>query len=149
MDSIDMLINELQSLALQAKKVPFSNTDIMLNKSDLIELVSRFRESYPQIIRESNQVVKERDEILKKAEKYANETMDAAEAHAKNLVTNTEIMKKAEADALIMRQEAEENYRKLDYEARSLAYNILDKAEQSVKEGLSIINDRKRKLIED
>lgn len=47
-----------------------------------------------------------------------------------------------------MRAEAEENYRKTEYQARALAFNILDNAEKTMKEGLSTIADRKRKLIE-
>ena len=48
-----------------------------------------------------------------------------------------------------MRAEAEENYRKMDYQARSLAFNLLDSAEKVMKEGISTIADRKRKLVEE
>lgn len=144
-----MLINDIESEILKAKKAAFSNTDIVLNKAVMLDLISRFRASYPLVLKEANQIKAERDEILQKAEKYANDTMDAAEARAKDLISDTEIIKHATEDAENMRREAEESYRKMDYEARSLAFNILDSAEKSIKEGLSVINDRKRKLIEE
>ena len=148
MDTIDMLINEIESEVLKAKKAAFSNTDIVVNKAVLLDLISRFRASYPLVLREATQIKKERDEIIEKAEKYANETMDKAEEQAKRLMTETEVYARA-AEAEAMQREAEENYHKMDYEARSLAFNILDSAEKSMKDSLGIINDRKRKLVEE
>lgn len=149
METIDMLINEIESEVLKAKKAAFSNTDIVVNKAVLLDLISRFRASYPLVLREATQIKKERDDIIEKAEKYANETMDKAEEQAKRLMTETEVYSRAKAEAEAMQREAEENYHKMDYEARSLAFNILDSAEKSMKDSLDIINDRKRKLVEE
>lgn len=149
METIDMLINEIESEVLKAKKATFSPTDIVLNRQVMLDLITRFRASYPIVLKEAEQIKKERDDILAKAEAYANKTMDTAEQNARALMSETEVLKKATAEAQAMRAEAEENYRKMDYEARSLAFNILDSAEKSIKEGLNVINDRKRKLIED
>lgn len=149
METIDMLINEIESELLKAKKATFSNTDIIVNKSVMLDLVSRFRASYPQLLKEAAQIKKERDDIMEKAEKYANETMDKAEERARALISETEIIKQAQAEAEAMRKEAEESYRKMDYEARSLAFSLLDAAEKTMRDGLGVINDRKRKLIEE
>lgn len=144
-----MLINEIESEVLKAKRATFSATDIVINRQVMLDLITRFRASYPIVLKEAEQIKKERDDILAKAEAYANKTMDAAEQNARALMSETEVLKKATIEAQTMRAEAEENYRKMDYEARSLAFNILDTAEKSIKEGLGVINDRKRKLIED
>ena len=149
METIDMLINEIESEVLKAKKAAFSNTDIVVNKAVLLDLISRFRASYPLVLREATQIKKVRDVSIEKAEKYANETMDKAEEQAKRLMTETEVYARAKAEAEAMQREAEENYHKMDYEARSLAFNILDSAEKSMKDSLGIINDRKRKLVEE
>ncbi len=144
-----MLINEIESEVLKAKRATFSATDIVINRQVMLDLITRFRASYSIVLKEAEQIKKERDDILAKAEAYANKTMDAAEQNARALMSETEVLKKATIEAQAMRAEAEENYRKMDYEARSLAFNILDTAEKSIKEGLGVINDRKRKLIED
>ena len=148
METIEMLINEIESEILKAKKATFSSTDIVVNKNTLLELVSRLRSNYPVALKEANELTRKRDEIISKAEEYANQVMDNAEAKARELVSETEIVKNAEAQAASIQAEAEENYRKMDYEARSLAFNILDSAEKSLKDGFAVINDRKRKLLE-
>lgn len=149
METIDMLLNEIESEILKAKRATFSATDIVVNRQVMLDLITRFRASYPVVLKEAEQIKKERDDILSKAEAYANKTMDAAEDQARAMITETEIVRKAGIEAEAMRAEAEENYRKMDYEARSLAFNILDNAEKTIKEGLGVINDRKRKLIQE
>lgn len=144
-----MLINEIESEILKAKKAAFSATDIVVNKNVMLDLVSRFRASYPLVLREATQIKKERDEIIAKAEAYANETMDKAEENAKIMMTETEIFNRAKAEAENMQREAQNNYQKMDYEARSLAFSLLDSAEKTMKESLTLINERKRKLVEE
>ena len=148
METVDMLINEIESEVLKAKRATFSNTDIVINRQVMLDLVTRLRASYPIVLKEAEQIKKERDDILEKAEAYASKSMDAAEEKARAMMSDTEVLKKAAAEADAMRAEAEENYRKMDYQARSLAFNILDSAEKTIKDGLNTIADRKRKLIE-
>ena len=148
METIEMLLNEMESTVLKAKKAAFSSTDILVNRQAMLDLLTRFRASYPIVLKEAEQIKKEREDILAKAEEYANKTMDAAEEQARSLMSETEVLKKATEEAEAMRAEAEENYRKTEYQARALAFNILDSAEKTIKEGLNTIADRKRKLIE-
>lgn len=149
METIEMLINEIESEILKAKKAAFSATDIVVNKNVMLDLVSRFRASYPLVLREATQIKKERDEIIAKAEAYANDTMDKAEENAKLLMAETEVFKRAKAEAENMTREAQANYQKMDYEARSLAFSLLDSAEKTMKDSLTMINERKRKLVEE
>ncbi|MEG1663176.1 MAG: hypothetical protein RR338_04235, partial [Clostridia bacterium] len=79
METIEMLINELDSEILKAKRAPFSNSDIVIGRSTLLDIVSRLRANYPAVISEAQQIKKDRDDILTKAEKYANDAMDKAE----------------------------------------------------------------------
>lgn len=149
MDTLDSLLNEIESEILRAKKAAFSSTDIVVNRQTMLNLLTRLRASYPVVVREAEQIKKDRDEILSKAEAYANDTMDKAEEKARQMMNETEIIRQATRDAEDMRAEAEESYRKMDYESRSLAFNILDSAEKAMRESMSIINERKRKLIEE
>ena len=149
METIDMLINEIESEILKAKRATFSTTDIVLNRQVMLDLVTRLRASYPIVLKEAAQIKKDRDDILAKAEAYANKTMDAAEEQARQMMSESEVLKKAAEEADAMRAEAEENYRKMDYQARSLAFNLLDSAEKVMNEGISTIADRKRKLVEE
>ena len=80
--------------------------------------------------------------------RYAESICDNAEKQVKTLIAETEIMRRAKEDADLLRNEAQQNYEKMDYEARVLAFNILDNAEKALSESMNIINGRKRKLVE-
>lgn len=149
METIEMLINEIESEILKAKKAAFSQTDIVVNRNVMLELVQRFRASYPVVLREATQIKKERDDIIASAQAYANSTMDKAEQNAKALMMDNEVYQRAVQEAERMHNEAVENYKKMDYEARSLAFNLLDGAEKSIRENLNVISERKRKLLEE
>ena len=148
METIESLLNEIESEVLRAKKAPFSSTDVLLNKQTMLSLINRFRGAYPSALREAEQIKKDRDNIINKANEYAESICDNAEKQVKTLIAETEIMRRAKEDADLLRNEAQQNYEKMDYEARVLAFNILDNAEKAVSESMNIINGRKRKLVE-
>jgi len=147
MESIEMLINELESEFLKAKKAAFSQNDIVLDKKRMLDLVSKFRNAYPTALKEANDILKQKDDMLKQAEDYANATMDKAEEHAEALIQDTEVVKKANEYAEQIRYQAQEMYVKTDYEARQSAYSLLENLEKSLNDTLDVINANKQKLI--
>ena len=148
MDTLDNLINELESEVHTAKKATFSS-DILLDKAKLLELVSRMRNSLPYIITEARQIKENEEKIIADAKAYAEQTMKDANEQAQNIISQTEIIKRATEDARAMREEAEENYKRRDYDTRALSYQILDGVEKALADSINIINEKKRKLIEE
>ena len=148
METIEALLNEIESEVLRAKKATFSNTDVLVNRQVMLSLINRFRGAYPSALREAEQIKRDRDEIIDKANQYAENICDNAENQVKAMIAETEILRQAKEDAEALRKEAQENYDKMDYEARALAFNLLDSAEKALKESMNIINGRKRKLVE-
>jgi len=148
MESIDMLINDLESEILKAKKATFSNTDIIVNKNTVLALISQIRSNLPIQIQEANEVLKQKDDVLEQANAYANDICQKAVDKANYMITQTEIFKLAEEQCKEMGSQAEENCRKLDYEARSSAYSILDGVSKALQSALMTINDNKNKLVE-
>ena len=136
MENLDSLINELNSLDLQGKKVPFSNSEIILTKADLLDLITRFRDNYPEIVRESQEIVKERESILAQASEYANSIMDDAEAKARKLLDNNELVKQAQETAQNKINEANEYFKKLEWQGRSVAYDNIKKVADEMKKSL-------------
>lgn len=148
METIEALLNEIESEVLRAKKATFSNTDVLVNRQVMLSLINRFRGAYPSALREAEQIKRDRDEIIDKANQYAESICDNAENQVKAMIAETEILRQAKEDAEALRKEAQENYDKMDYEARAFAFNLLDSAEKALKESMNIINGRKRKLVE-
>ncbi len=141
MENIEMLINDLENAVLTAKHAAFNNSDIVINRAMLLDIISRVRASYPQVMKESAAIVKERDDILSKAESYANEAMDKAEEHARYLISESEVLKRAKESADSINAEAEENFNRMDYESRLHAYKLLESVQTSLQDALSTISE--------
>jgi len=156
MENIEMLLGELESEILKAKKATFSTTDIVLNRAAALDLISRIRDNLPSALKEANMICQKRDEIIAQANsytaeanKYAQDIMDKAEEDAKKLVEQNEIVRRAQESAQEMQNEAAGHYQKMDYDARVLAFDLLNDVEKTMRNALVQINDRKNKLIND
>ena len=148
MDTLDLLLNELETEVHKAKKATFSS-DIMMDKNRLLELISRMRNSLPQVINEARGIKENEEKIISDAKAYADGVMADANEKARLAISQTEIIRQATEDARAMREEAEENYKRKDYDSRALSYQILDNVEKVLADSINLINDKKRKLIEE
>ena len=148
MDTLDLLLNELETEVHKAKKATFSS-DIMMDKNRLLELISRMRNSLPQVINEARGIKENEEKILSDAKAYVDGVMADANEKARLAISQTEIIRQATEDARAMREEAEENYKRKDYDSRALSYQILDNVEKVLADSINLINDKKRKLIEE
>ncbi|NLZ25220.1 MAG: hypothetical protein GX891_02015 [Clostridiales bacterium] len=149
MDNVEMIINELEAEVLKARKAAFSQTEVVLDRYMLLDIINRLRVSLPSEFREARAIVKEREEILSQANMEAQRIVSEAAQAADQMTSESEIIREAHerADQIIL--EAEESFRKADYEARSAAFSILDRTEKLLQESIKAINERKRRLIED
>lgn len=149
METIEMLINELESEVLKAKRAPFSGTDVVLNRATMLDLLSRVRANYPTALKEANKICQKRDDIIAQATAYAEQIMDKAELDAKELTSQSEIVRRAQESAEEMQNEAAGHYQKMDYDARVLAFDLLNDVEKTMRAALMQISDRKNKLVND
>lgn len=147
METIEMLINELDSEVLQAKNAPFSKTDIVLNKDKMLEIIARLRRSYPTALKEAYEIVEQKDKYLSDAEAYANSIMDDAEKQHQQMLEENAITLQAKSYAEQIKKEAIDFYDKTDYDARVSSFNLLDDIENLLSNTLQIINENKQKLI--
>lgn len=147
METIEMLINEIESEILKAKKATFSQTDIVLNRDVMIGYVNRIRKVYPVELKQAEEITKTKDDILEQAKTYANSTMDKAEAEARAKISETEVVKKANEYAAQIRYQAQELYTKTDYEARQSAFALIENLEKVLNDTLDVLDSNKQKLI--
>lgn len=141
-----MLINEIESEILKAKKSAFSSNMVSIDRNLVLDLVGRLRSALPSVIREATAIKRDRESIMREAEDYAQSKIESANAEAERLVSETEILTQAKADAESMLKEADENYRKMDYDTRYCAYKILDESEKILRDSIAQITENKRKL---
>ena len=110
MEIFEALIEELNQAVLTAKKAPLSSQDIVVNRQKMLALVEKFKANFPVVIREANSIVHERDYIRQSAETYANQLMNEAESKAQQMISQTDIVQKAQERANKITKDAEDYF---------------------------------------
>lgn len=98
--ALDRIFEELYNMIAEAKGVPFTEK-ILLDESDLANLIEDLKEAIPREIKSATQVLEEQKSIVNKAYADADRIVQQAKEEAARLVA----VAQAEADAKIQQEE--------------------------------------------
>jgi len=147
METIEMLINELESNLLKAKRAMLSSTDVVVNRAVILDIVSRIRTSYPAALREAAQIKQNEEKIIRQAETDADNILRQASEQAQQMVASSEITRRAQSQAQNLNEQVNEQCRQLDYDTRRFAFGVLNNVEAAVRDSLKMIAEQKDKLL--
>jgi len=135
------LLLQLRELLDTARSMPLS-ASVMVNREEFGEILQDAIDGLPEEIRQARWLLKERDEVLQRADREAERIIDVARVRAERMVERTEVVREARRTAedvvdeagrvaAQMRLEAE------DYVDRKLAAFevVLDRTMQQVAKG--------------
>jgi cell division septum initiation protein DivIVA len=139
-DTADLLL-QLRELLDGARSMPLS-ASVMVNREEFGEILQDATDGLPEELRQARWLLKERAEVLERAEREAERIIDVARVRAERMVERTEVVREARRAAedtvdqagrlaAKMRLEAE------DYVDRKLAgfEVVLDRTMQQVAKG--------------
>ena len=118
MSRIEQIIDELEDYVESCKYQTFSTSNIVVNKEEILELLSELRENVPDEIRQYQKIISNQEAILSEAKTQANSIVKEANKMTEQLVDEHEIMQKAYATA-----------NKLVDDANTQANSILEQAQ--------------------
>lgn len=98
--ALDRLFEELYNMIAEAKSVPFTEK-ILLDESDLANLIEDLKEAIPREIKSATQVLEEQKSIVNRAYADADRIVQQAKDEATRIVAAAQ----AEADAKIQQEE--------------------------------------------
>ncbi len=126
---IEVAIESIELALDEAKTVPFSK-----NKSVDVDVIKAaiedIRLSMPDVIMQANKIVSERGELLEQARKDANQIILSAQEQAKEIVSENEITKGAQAAAADIMQQAKNQANDIVEQARQTAAELTDQAQK-------------------
>ena len=96
---IDEILEMMDDLIDKSVTVPFSNKKCMIDSEKLREYIDNIRYNLPTEIKRAKEMVADRSDILNDANAKAEEIIKEAEERAKVLVSESEIVKRAQETA--------------------------------------------------
>lgn len=145
---IEQTIDDIYELLDGCKYAPFSNKEsIVVNKEDIFELLEELRERTPEEIIHCQNIIANRDTILKNARMQADEIVNAAKQYQSQMVDQNEIMQRAYAQAGEIVNQSRENAREIMEQATNDANSYQIRAITYTDEELSTLQDILSKAI--
>ncbi len=137
MSRIEQIIEEIEQYIDRCKFQPLSTTKIIVNREELLELLTELRLKTPDEIKKYQSIIKNRDEILNKAKSDADALLQQTAVQTNELINEHEIMQQAFVKANEIVQEATNQAQQILDSATEDANNIRMGAIQYTDEMLS------------
>lgn len=133
-EDLDTLIDELETLLGEAKRVPFGRK-LMVDEAHALEVVDRLRASVPAAVRQAHRIVEEQERIVGEAQEQARRILHERGLMAELDIERERVIARAERDADRIRADA-------DAYVRSVLNDLaerLEKFQASVQNGLETL----------
>lgn len=111
-EAIEALIQDVND----AKNVPFS-ASAMIDRKAFLEKLEAVRQNAPEELKQARWVVRDRDDLLERTQKEAEQLLTEARAERDHLVARTEIVNAANREADKIIEEAKTRAREIRMEA--------------------------------
>jgi len=121
---IEQLIGEIEEYVDSCKFQPLSNTKILVNKEELVELLVELRLRIPDEIKKYQKIISNQDAILNEARTQADAMLAEATAQTNELVNEHEIMQRAYAEANAVIEQANQQAQEIVEDAQAYADSI-------------------------
>ena len=139
------LLENIEDILEKSKGVPFSNI-VLVDKDEIIELISDLRIKLPEEIKQAKWIKEERQRILVEAQKEADDIVKEAENRIISMIDEHEITKKAYEKKAEIIETANEMSREISKGTKDYADNLLSGIEQALQEALKIIQNNRNEL---
>jgi hypothetical protein len=141
----EQILRRLLDVVASARPVPLS-TSAMINKDEIIALVDQALDSFPQEVKESRWLLKERNAYLAKAESEAAEILGAAKARSARMIERSELVRSAENRARHIVDQAEAEARRLRLEVEDYCDQKLGSFEIVLERTMRLVTAGREKL---
>ncbi len=141
----EKLLHRVRDLIESARPVPLS-TSAMINRDELVALVDQALNHFPDELRESRWLLKERTEFLAKARADGEELVSRARARAEQMVQRTEVVRAAESRARSVIDAAEGDARRMRLECEDYCDKKLGSFEIVLERTMKLVAQGREKL---
>lgn len=138
-------IDSLDSMIRNAKSVPLSSS-VMISKDEALAMLATLREAMPQETEQAKEILQDRDDLMAKAREEAQKLVDQGRAERTKMVSKTEVIQAANAEAHAIVSRAETQSEELKTKADDYVDAKLAKFEILLNKTLKTVNRGREQL---
>ena len=146
MMEIFRILDELEIMIKDSKKVPLSSGKVMIESYRFLDRVDRLRAILPEELETARLIMSEKERIVKEACAQADEYLEQSKDHVARMVDDNEITKNAMQMGEEIIARAEEMAREIRRDVNEYADGVLSHMEIVLKKGLEAISQGKQEI---
>lgn len=135
---IQFLVERLEALVVNARKVPMTN-QIILEQATILDLIDQLRVAIPEEVRQARRINQESDRVLGRAREEAEQIIGAAQEQAALLLQDQSIIREAETKSQDLLDRAQSKSEETMRGADQYAADVLVRLESDLVKTLSIV----------
>jgi len=140
------ILDELELMIKDSKKVPLSNGKVIIDPYRFLDRIDRIRAILPEELDTARALLRDKDRIVQEACAQAEQYMEHSRGEAARLLDDNEITRSAmqRADEIVAR--AQQISREIRQDANEYAEGVLTHMEMVLRRGLEAISLGKEEL---
>ncbi len=146
MSKLDELISAMHNMVLDAKGIPLASEKCILDRDNLLDLIEDLRDTLPGELKEAEDIVQRKDELLTSSKREAEAIRRQAEEDARQMVSETEIVVAARRKAKEVQGNAEIQARELRRVANEYCEDTLKRTEEAVALSLEEVRKARQRF---
>ena len=135
----EQMIDDIEDYITSCKGKPFSNSVILVNRDEILDMLQELRQKTPVEISRYQKVISNKEAILNDARQKAEQLINEAAVHTNELVSESEIMQQAYAQAQEIVEMASERAQEIVNQANEEATSMRMAAVTYTDDNLGVI----------
>ncbi|QGT99078.1 hypothetical protein SYNTR_0485 [Candidatus Syntrophocurvum alkaliphilum] len=146
MMEIYSILDELEHIIKESKKVPFSNSFVVIDSNNFLDRLDKIRAVLPEELEIAKNIITEKDKIVEEACAEAETFIEEHKDKAAKLIDNNEITHNAMVVAEDVVNKAEITATEIRREANEYADDVLKHIEIVLQKGLDTVSEGRNEL---
>lgn len=126
------IIDKLAYMAENAKQPLLNKDQIILEEAEIYEIIDELRAAIPVAIQDAQWIKKDEERIIQAAQEEHDKIIQAAKDHAAMLISDDEVVRRADAEAENILNHAEQQAHEIIEGAFIYAHDLMDKLENQL-----------------
>ncbi|MGI6145709.1 MAG: ATP synthase F0 subunit B [Clostridia bacterium] len=139
------LLEEFENVVEESSRIPMTGR-VIIHEDILYKYLDGFRAMLPETIREAEWVIREKDRIIKQAEKEADTIVETAKSKLEKIAGESEIVKEAKAQGEEIINNARNVAREITQGSFAYADEIMAKLQEQLERTMSVVNQGRDEL---
>ncbi|MEA2662355.1 MAG: hypothetical protein QOH08_1927 [Chloroflexota bacterium] len=135
---IQFLVERLEALVVNARKLPMTN-QVILEQAAILDLIDQMRVAIPEEVKQARRIVQESDRVIQKAREEGEQIIGAAQEQAAILLQDQSIIREAETRSGDIETHAQAKADETMRGADQYAADVLIRLESDLVKTLSIV----------